>query len=157
MPTIKLTTSIDATPDRVFDLARSIEVHVASTARTRERAVAGRTAGLAEMNDEITWEATHFGVKQRLTVRITAFDRPRLFTDQMISGAFASMSHVHRFDPIDSGTLMTDELTYRAPLGVLGRFAERLFLTRYMRQFLVDRNQHLKHIAECHDEVTDCA
>ena len=46
---IRLETQIDAPQERVFDLARSIDAHLASTEGTRERAIGGRTSGLIEM------------------------------------------------------------------------------------------------------------
>lgn len=148
MPLIKLNTQIQAPIHRVFDLARSIDAHLASTGNTHERAVAGRTAGLIEAGETVTWEATHFGVTQRLKVKITEFHRPHLFMDVMVSGAFSSMSHIHRFTEKGSGTLMTDEFCFTAPLGILGRIAERLLLVPYMRRFLDRRNQVLKRLAE---------
>jgi len=36
---------------------------VASTARSREAAVAGTTSGLLELGDEVTWEARHLGIR----------------------------------------------------------------------------------------------
>ena len=88
MPVIELSTVVSAPRQRVFDLARSIDAHQDSTEGTQERAVAGVTKGLIGPNDEVTWEARHFGVKQRLRVRVTAFDPPEHFQDIMISGAF---------------------------------------------------------------------
>ncbi len=151
MPLIQLETKIEAPLERVFDLARSIDAHMASTGGTQEKAVAGRTSGLIELGETVTWEARHFGVRQQLTVRITAFDRPHFFADEMISGAFATMRHAHRFLPDNSGTLMRDEFHFSAPLGYLGWIAERLFLTRYMTRFLRVRGQVLKELAESED------
>lgn len=151
MPVIQLETKIDAPPDRVFDLARSIDAHMASTEGTSERAIGGRTSGLIEMGETVTWEARHFGVRQRLTVRVTSFDRPHSFSDEMISGAFASMKHSHRFLPNGAGTVMRDEFHFSAPLGLLGRFAEWMFLIKYMERFLRSRSQALKELAESQD------
>ena len=148
MPLIELETQIDAPIDRVFDLARSIDAHMASTEGTRERAVAGRTTGLIENGEMVTWEARHFGITQRLSVRITAFDRPYMFSDEMLSGAFSEMRHTHRFIETDSQTVMKDEFYFSAPLGILGRIAEQLFLTRYMKAFLSKRAIALKSLAE---------
>ena len=148
MPIIQLHTSIQAPIERVFDLARSIDAHMASTSPTGERAVAGRTSGLIEAGETVTWEATHFWIRQRLTVRITKMERPDRFEDEMVSGAFASMYHQHIFEEQDGSTEMTDLFEFRAPLGILGRITESLFLTRYMKQFLVKRNQRLKEMAE---------
>lgn len=148
MALIILETFVNAPVERVFDLARCIGAHTVSAEGSGERAVAGRTSGLIELGETVTWEAKHFGVKQRLTVKITDFDRPRMFADEMTKGAFSSMCHVHRFERNGDGTLMIDEFSFSAPLGILGRMAERLFLTRYMRRFLVTRNQVLKGMAE---------
>jgi ligand-binding SRPBCC domain-containing protein len=100
MPLIELETRIDAPIERVFDLARSIDAHMASTKGSSEKAVAGCTSGLIGDGETVTWEATHFGVKQRLSVRVTKFDRPHLFEDEMIRGAFASMSHTRHSNRI---------------------------------------------------------
>jgi ligand-binding SRPBCC domain-containing protein len=151
MPVIELTTQIHAPRDRVFDLARSIDAHQDSTRGTEERAVAGVTRGLIGMNEAVTWEARHFGVRQRLTVRITAFDRPRHFQDVMISGAFKRMVHDHEFVDHPMGTLMRDCFEFQSPLGIIGRIADELFLASYMRRFLVRRNEVLKQLAESDD------
>jgi ligand-binding SRPBCC domain-containing protein len=148
MPVIRLETYISAPVERVFDLARDVDAHLASSRDTGERAIGGRTSGLLGLNDEVTWEAKHLGVRQRLTARITAFARPRMFVDEMQRGAFKSLRHLHLFEPHEGGTLMIDEMTFSAPFGILGRVAERLFLASYMRRFLIKRNEHIKRVAE---------
>jgi len=139
---------IDAPPDVCFDLARSIDVHMTSAAQTGERAVGGRTEGLIELGESVTWEAVHFGIKQRLTARITEMERPHRFVDEMVSGAFHSFYHVHEFHAEQGGTRMVDIFDYRSPLGWLGVIADKLFLERYMREFLRKRNLHIKEAAE---------
>ena len=148
MPVIQLSTVIRAPRDRVFDLARSIDAHQDSAGGTDERAVAGVTKGLIGMDGEVTWEARHFGVRQRLTVRVTAFERPKHFQDVMVSGAFKSMVHDHEFTEHPAGTLMSDRFEFRSPLGILGAIVDRVFLASYMRRFLVRRNEVLKQLAE---------
>jgi ligand-binding SRPBCC domain-containing protein len=148
MPVIELSTVIRAPVEFVFDLARSIEAHLDSTGGTEERAVSGVTTGLIGMDDEVTWEARHFGVRQRLSVRITAFDRPNRFQDVMISGAFASMVHDHIFNEHPDGTLMKDRFEFTSPFGYVGRIVDWLLLTSYMRRFLIRRNAVLKQFAE---------
>ena len=151
MPLIELETRIDAPIERVFDLARSIDAHMASTKGSSEKAVAGCTSGLIGDGETVTWEATHFGIKQRLSVRVTKFDRPHLFVDEMIRGAFASMSHTHRFTESGEGTVMKDEFHFSAPFGILGRIAEGIFLTGYMKRFLAKRAKELKTMAESNE------
>lgn len=148
MPLIELQTKICAPIERVFDLARSIDAHTNGAENTGERAIAGRTTGLIDLGETVTWEARHFRVRQQLTVRITEFDRPQMFADEMVSGAFKSMQHRHSFSMDGVVTTMDDRFEFAAPLGILGWIAERLFLTRYMTRFLETRNLALKRIAE---------
>jgi len=148
MPVIDLSTVIRAPRERVFDLARSIDAHQDSTGGTEEGAVAGVTSGLIGMGEQVTWEARHFGIRQRLTVRVTAFERPTHFQDVMISGAFSSMVHDHTFEEHPEGTLMKDRFEFTSPLGILGKIADWLFLASYMRRFIIRRNAVLKQLAE---------
>jgi ligand-binding SRPBCC domain-containing protein len=150
---IELSTRIAAPRERCFDLARSIDLHVRSTSATREHAVGGKTTGLLDLGDEITWRARHFGVWRSLSGRISAYDRPRHFEDTMLRGAFKYLRHDHFFDDAGGGTLMRDVFEYAAPLGLLGRLAERLFLTAYLRRFLEARNRELKAVAESDEWV----
>src|SRR4051812_20308265 len=83
MAIIHIETEIAAPTERVFDLARSIDAHQDSTPGTNERAVAGVTSGMLGPHEEVTWEARHLGVTQRLRVKMTKFDRPRFFQDVM--------------------------------------------------------------------------
>lgn len=151
MPVIKLETEINAPIERVFDLARSIDLHKDSMSKYDERAVAGRTSGLIEMNETVTWEATHFGIRQRLTSRITAFDRPKYFRDSMVTGAFARFDHDHFFEEISNGTLIKDTFDFDSPLGILGKIADFLFVEAHLREMLEERNALIKRIAESED------
>jgi ligand-binding SRPBCC domain-containing protein len=121
---------------------------VRSTVATGELAVGGKTSGLMALGDQVTWRARHLGIWQELTSRITVFDRPHHFRDSMVRGAFASFDHDHFFTRADNGTLLRDVFDYRAPLGPLGWVAERLFLSAYMRRFLLARMRELKRLAE---------
>ncbi len=148
MPVIVLRTRVAAPPARCFDLGRDVDLHQRSTAASRERAVAGVTSGLLGAGDEVTWEARHFAVWQRLTSRITEFDPPKRFVDEMVRGAFARCRHEHQFLSVPEGTDRVDIVDYTAPLGPLGRLADGLFLMRYMTRLLRERNAYLKRAAE---------
>jgi ligand-binding SRPBCC domain-containing protein len=151
MPSIVLTTEIDAPIETVFDLSRSIDLHIDSTSATNERAIAGVTSGLIKLGESVTWEATHFFIRQQLTVRIGQFDRPNHFRDSMVSGAFSRFDHDHNFETVDSRTIMTDTFDFTSPLGILGNIADWLFVTRHMRKLLETRNCLIKSVAESGD------
>jgi len=148
MPVIDLQIVICAPVERVFDLSRSVELHADSTRHTGERAVAGVTKGLLRLDDEVTWEASHFGVRQRLTTRIVALEPNERFRDSMVAGAFRRFDHDHHFSRMASGTEISERFDFDSPFGTLGRIANVLFLTRYMRTFLETRLTYIKTVAE---------
>jgi hypothetical protein len=71
MTTIVVETRISAPIEVCFDLARDVEAHIKTSLSTGERAVGSRTSGLLDLGDIVTFEAVHFGIRQRLTARIT--------------------------------------------------------------------------------------
>ena len=148
MPVIEHTEFIKAPITRCFDLARDVDIHLLTSAKTKEKAVGGVTSGLLEAGDTVTWEAVHFGIKQRLSATIVEMEKPYRFTDKMLKGAFQSFNHTHEFTEKDDGTLMYDRFEYKSPLGPIGVLADQLFLENYMRTFIVDRAKELKRIAE---------
>lgn len=148
MPVIRLETHIKANIEIVFDLARSIDFQSKVVTSSDEKAVAGRTSGLIGLNETVTYRGKHLGVTQQLTSRVTEFDRPNFFADEMEKGAFKSMRHEHYFEGSEGGTIMKDVFKFESPLGILGTLANKLFLKAYMTNFLKGRNQKLKEYAE---------
>lgn len=148
MPLIVYKIYIKAPIEKCFDLARDVEVHTKTTSKTNERAVGGTTSGLLELGDTVTWEAVHFGIKQRLTAQIIEMEKPNRFVDIMVKGAFHSFVHTHQFMEQGEGTIMIDQFQYKSPLGLIGVLADKLFLEKYMRKFIISRANELKKIAE---------
>jgi len=149
MPKIELITLVKADVHRCFDLSRSIDLHKISTSKTKEEAIDGRITGLIELGETVTWQARHFGFRQKLTVKITAFERPSYFVDEQIQGIFKYMRHQHFFEEInDDMVRITDVFEFEAPFGVIGKIFNRLVLTNYMTKFLRNRNKVIKEYAE---------
>lgn len=136
-------TSSTLQPQQLFDLSRSVDAHVGSMSRSKERAIAGVVTGLLEMGEQVTWRARHFGVPIRMTSRITQMAAPASFTDEQLSGPFRYFRHTHEFQPDGCGTLMIDRVAFAAPFGPLGRLAEKLFLGSYLQRLIEERNAFL--------------
>jgi ligand-binding SRPBCC domain-containing protein len=154
MTTLDELTVIRAPIGRCFDLARSVEVHLAGNIHWGEQAIAagGITSGLVGPGERVTWRAKHLGVWHQLTSEITQMDRPSHFQDVMIDGVFRFMRHDHFFRSLSPDkTEMRDVFSFAAPLPILGLLAEFLFLRRYMQNLLRERDAAIKEIAESGD------
>lgn len=149
MPTIMLSSTINAPVDVVFDLSRSIDLHMIGAAHTQEKAIAGRTSGLIGLGEDVTWKAVHFGLPFTLSTRVTRLERPYYFVNELVSGPFRSLKHEHRFRILKNGeTEMKEIFEFKLPLGFMGSAAERMFLTRYFQRFLSYRNNTILEYAE---------
>jgi ligand-binding SRPBCC domain-containing protein len=148
MTEINLETRIIAPIDVCFNLARSIDLHEISLADTNEKAIAGRTKGLIEKGEFVTWRAKHFRVNQQLTVEIIEMNPPDYFCDEMTKGAFKSMRHEHFFERKEDETLMTDKFVYKVPFSIFGNIFDSLILKKYMKLLLQNRNGIIKRVAE---------
>jgi len=115
---------------------------------TKEKAIAGTTTGLINEGETVTWHARHFFKTRMLKVKITVMNPYTLFEDEMQEGDFKMMKHKHIFKPAENGTLLTDEFSFEAPYGVIGKIFSYVFLTAYMKALLVQRNSVLKEYAE---------
>ena len=148
MPKIILQTVIDSSIEISFDLSRSIDLHKISTARTKENAIAGRTSGLINLGEFVTWRATHFGILQKLTSKITEYERPYHFQDVQVKGAFKYFIHDHTFKLLDGKIIMEDCFDFKSPFGFIGSIFDKFILTNYLKKFLEERNSLIKLYAE---------
>lgn len=150
MNTIRLITKINAPIQTVFDLARNIDIHQQSTAQSNEKAIAGRTSGLIELNETVTWRGKHYGLYLKHQSKITEMETPKYFVDEMVKGHFKYFRHEHNFVTQNGTTAMIDYLQYETPFGIAGRIFNCLTLQKHLTDFLLKRNQLLKNLAEKH-------
>jgi len=148
MELIIIHTFISADIKTCFDLARNIDFHQKSLQHSNEKAISGKTSGLIELGESVTWEAKHFGFTQKLTSKITEFKSPNYFVDEMVTGAFKSFKHEHIFQQKGNQTLMIDKFYFQSPFGIVGKLVNRFFLKKYMTNLLKTRNQLLRKEAE---------
>ncbi|RYZ83325.1 MAG: cell division protein, partial [Proteobacteria bacterium] len=130
MPNIHLTTFIAAPIERVFDLARSIDLHKKSMTKSGEQAVSGTTMGLINSGETVTWKAKHLMKTRIMKMRISEMTRPLSFVDEMVEGDFKSFRHQHHFKQIDNGIFMIDIVDFESPYGKLGQLLNTVYLTK---------------------------
>lgn len=148
MNTIEILTYIDADPDICFDLARDIDFHTSSLRKTGEKAVGGVVTGLIGLGETVTFRGRHFGLLREHVSRITLFERPYYFRDEMMKGRFKTFVHDHSFERHNEGTRMKDVINFESPYGLLGKAFDHLVLRRYLRRLIELRNRELKAEAE---------
>ncbi|MFY0483483.1 SRPBCC family protein [Flavobacterium sp. PLA-1-15] len=148
MTKIQITTTISAPIETVFNLSRNIDIHLLTTQQTNEKAIAGRTSGLIELNETVTWRGKHFGFYQNHKSIIPKMDFPIYFVDEMLEGSFKSFRHEHSFKFEDGKTIMSDDIFYEAPFGIFGKLFDTIILEKYMTSFIKKRNEIIKNLAE---------
>ena len=82
----------------------------------------------------------------RWTTMITDYNPPNGFIDQQLKGPYNFWHHTHRFEHTPEGTLITDEVVYALPFGILGRIAHALFVKRQLRRIFDFRSAVIKTI-----------
>jgi len=145
MTTIHLTTIINAQIETVFNNSRNIDLHQQSASQTHEKAMAGRTTGLIEKGETVTWKGKHFGFYIQHQSIITEMDFPTYFVDKQLKGHFKSFKHQHLFEEKNGTTIMQDILQYETPFGWFGKLFDRFFLKKHLITFLLYRNEVLKN------------
>ena len=148
MTTIIITTKIKAPIETVFDTARNIDIHQLSAIKSNEKAIDGKTSGLIELNETVTWSGKHFGLNLMHKSKITQFKFPTFFVDEMEEGHFKSFKHEHLFQTEKNYTVMIDRLDYETPYGFLGIIFDKIILKKYLTNFIKTRNEILKNLAE---------
>jgi ligand-binding SRPBCC domain-containing protein len=148
MPKIELETEVKSKIEICFDLSRSIELHTISTSTTNEKAIAGKTTGLIGLDEYVTWQATHFFIRQNLTSKITAYTKPFHFRDEQLKGIFKSIVHDHHFEQRGDATIFKDIFEFETPFGIIGSIFNSLILKAYLTRLLLKRNIIIKEFAE---------
>lgn len=148
MPTIYLKTIINAEIKVVFNAARNLDYHQESFSSTKEKIIGGRSSGLIEEGETVTWRGKHFGFYLTHKSLITQMNKFESFTDEMVKGHFKHFAHHHQFIEKENSTLMIDTIHYSVPYGIIGRLFDYLVLKTYLKKLITDRNIHLKQLAE---------
>ena len=151
MSVLIVETEINAAPEICFDSIRA-------ASRESYFAAAGKQKSDDEiaLNQIVVFENNFLFFKQKLIVKVTEIDKPRRFTDEMITGNFQSFKHLHEFAPRGDGTLLTDTFSWISPFGAIGKIADKLVLSNYLRKTVTRRNAKLKQIAEAIERQKNC-
>ena len=91
------------------------------------------TPGPLQAGAVLDLRARWLGVPVRWRTYIREYDPPYRFVGVQVRGPWARWEHRHRFLDGDGGTWMEDRVTYRLPLGPLGRALHATLVHRQLR------------------------
>lgn len=148
MTLIHLRTEIKAPIQIVFDLNRNIDIHQQSTSKSKETAIAGKTSGLINKGETVTWRGKHFGIYLTHKSLIPEMEFPHYFVDEMMEGRFKKFKHTHTFSEKNGKTVMIDKIEYKTPFGLAGKLFDFMILKKHLIHFIKERNNFIKEIAE---------
>lgn len=86
---------------------------------------------------------------QEWRVRVAELERPTRLVDVAERSPFAEWRHEHLFRAAGEGrTVMTDRVTYRPPLGPIGRIGDRLLVRRMLARTFRIRHERTRAALE---------
>jgi len=95
----------------------------------------------------ITYKITPLlGIKLNWMTEITHVKDDEYFVDEQRSGPYALWHHQHHFKEIKGGVLMTDELNYAIPYGILGRVANKLLVEKQIKSIFDFRTKEINKL-----------
>ncbi|ASS50112.1 MAG: hypothetical protein A3D31_11120 [Candidatus Fluviicola riflensis] len=72
------------------------------------------------------------GIPLNWTTEIKTVKVNVLFVDEQLNGPYKIWRHEHHFKAVEGGVLVTDIVSYKLPLGFLGKFAHWLFVRKQL-------------------------
>lgn len=86
------------------------------------------------------------GISANWVTEITQVQHQHFFVDEQRFGPYSMWHHEHRFEQTAEGLLMTDKVSYKLPLGILGRLAHFIFVKAQLRHIFEFRRVALEKI-----------
>lgn len=81
-----------------------------------------------ESGTVINYKLNFKGLPMKWKAQITSWNPPHSFEDMQLSGPYSVWLHTHRFEKLGQGTLISDEVRYKLPLGFLGQLVASTFV-----------------------------
>jgi ligand-binding SRPBCC domain-containing protein len=79
-----------------------------------------------------TIQTSKFGISQKITSGVIAFEDGVGFIDSQVVGPFAKFEHSHRVESHEAGTLLRDRIEFAAPGGLMGMLLTNSRILRHI-------------------------
>jgi ligand-binding SRPBCC domain-containing protein len=150
MPTFERSCVIRAPAEDVFAFHLDTRNAARISPRTMPVLAVRGAFPLAEGDDvEIDVRLWPLPLRQTWRVRAERIVAPRLVVDRMLSGPFPEWRHEHRIEDLgDGSTRLTDHVTYRLPLALLGALADRVLVRHLLGRTFRYRQARTRELLE---------
>ena len=90
------------------------------------------------------WVSPLFGIPMKWKTKIVSVENHKSFIDIQIQGPYKKWHHLHTFEEVENGVLMTDFITYQLPFGCVGNFAHRILVEKKIQELFNFRALQIK-------------
>jgi ligand-binding SRPBCC domain-containing protein len=84
-----------------------------------------------------------YGKDLRWTTLITLFNAPHKFVDVQLKGPYSFWHHTHAFTVTENGTIISDEVKYAMPFGLVGRIIHSLVVRHQLQRIFTFRQEQI--------------
>ena len=99
-----------------------------------------------EQGSLIDYRLKLHGIPVNWRTRIDEWSPPDGFVDTQLKGPYKKWHHTHRFEPLAGGTLITDHVRYKVPLGPIGRMIREAWIKKDVEKIFAYRLECLEKI-----------
>lgn len=101
-----------------------------------------------EKGSLLTVDLDGFGLTQRLTYEVTAFDPPRSFSETMIKGPLGAWEHRRTITAGDDMVELIEEITFESPEGLAGLLLTESRIEASLKSSFAHRHRRLRELLE---------
>jgi uncharacterized protein len=130
--TLKREQLVNRSPDEVFNFFEQPEKLAEITPLSLGFSIITPSPITMKTGALIDYTIRIMGIRWHWRTIISTYDPPHKFIDEQLMGPYAFWHHTHAFKQVKDGTLISDEVRYAIPLGILGRLAQALFVKRQL-------------------------
>jgi len=110
--------------------------------------------GDSHLGRRVALRMTQFGfLRTTLVIEFVEYDPPRRMVDVQRKGPFRRWRQERLFEEVREGTKLTDTVAFEAPLGPVGRLAERLVIAPRIRALFAYRQERTKELIESEERT----
>ncbi len=95
------------------------------------------------LGSTVTWKARRFGIAQRMTSEITAFEEGVRIVEEQRKGPFARWIVTRRFEAVGDATRLHESVAFEPPRGMLGLLVSEAKILADLQKMFAARAEKL--------------